>query len=103
MRKTIIVLVCCTIVLLLGFCGYRAFGLWKQSHFMSMARQFAARGDIQNEALSLTQVLNSNPRNVEATRMMADLAEASRSPNALHWREKVVESAPNSLDDRLAL
>ena len=103
MRKTIIVLVCCTVVLLLGYCGYRAFGLWKQSHFMAMAKQFADKGDASNEALSLQQVLNSNPRNVEATRMMADLAEASRSPNALHWREKVVEFAPNSLSDRLAL
>ena len=43
------------------------------------------------------------PTIVDATRMMAQLAEASRSPGALIWRSRVVELAPHSLPDRLAL
>jgi tetratricopeptide (TPR) repeat protein len=103
MRKIIIILVCCTILLLLGYCGYRAYGLWKQGHWMTLARQYAEKKDSQNELLCLKQALQSNPRNVEACRMIANLASAAGSPSALTWREKVVELDPGSLNDRLAL
>jgi Flp pilus assembly protein TadD len=103
MRKIVVILTCSTVVLLLGFAGYRGYELWKQSHWMSLAKNFAAKGDAHNEFLSLEQVLNSNARNVEACRMMANLAGASRSSSALVWRERVVELEPDSLGDRLAL
>jgi lipopolysaccharide biosynthesis regulator YciM len=103
MRKTIIILLSCTILLLLGYCGYRAYGLWKQSHWMALARQYAEKKDARNEFLCLKQALVVNPRNVEACRMMANLAAATGSPATLTWREKVVELDPASLNDRLAL
>jgi hypothetical protein len=103
MRKIIIILVCCTILLLLGYCGYRAYGLWKQGHWLTLARQYAEKKDPQNELLCLRQALQANPRNVEACRMIANLALAAGSPSALTWREKVVELDPASLSDRLAL
>jgi predicted Zn-dependent protease len=103
MRKIIIILVSCTILLLLGYCGYRAYGLWKQGHWMTLARQYAEKKDPQNELLCLRQALQANPRNIEACRMIADLALAAGSPAALTWRAKVVELDPGSLNDRLAL
>ena len=103
MRKTIIILLSCTIVLLLGYSAYRSYELWKQSHWMSLARQFAAAKDGHNEFLCLEQVLLRNPRNIEAARMMADLAQAAGSTSALTWRKKVLDLEPSSLDDRLAL
>lgn len=103
MRKTIFILLGCTAILFAGYAGYRGYKIWKQSHMVSLAKGFIAKGDGRNAGLSLNQALSSNPRNVEATRLMAELAEASRSPAALTWRSRVVELSPASLDDRFAL
>jgi Flp pilus assembly protein TadD len=103
MRKTILILSLGTLVLLFGFAGYRGYQVWQQKHWMSLTRQFAGKADVRNELLSLQQVLRSNPQNVEACRLMANLTEAARSPGALIWRQRVLELDPDSLDDRLAL
>lgn len=103
MRKVIIILAGCIVVLLLGYSGYRGYELWKQNHWMSMARTYGAKGDVHSEYLCLEQALRFNSRNVDACRMMANLADAARSPAALTWRKRVVELDPDSMDDRLAL
>ncbi|HZI33296.1 MAG TPA: hypothetical protein VFF11_13225, partial [Candidatus Binatia bacterium] len=103
MRKTIIAIAACIVVLLLGFTGYRGYKVWKQSHWLTMARGYAAKADTRNEMLCLQQVLRLNPRNLEACRMMAGLADAVHSPGALLWRERVVDLDAASLTDRLAL
>lgn len=103
MRKSIVIIVSCIIVLLLGYTGYRGYKVWKQSHWLTMAKQYAAKADTRNESLSLQQVLSLNPQNTEACRMMADLADAVHSPGALVWRLRVVDLNPTSLTDRLAL
>jgi predicted Zn-dependent protease len=103
MRKTIVILLCCTVLLLLGYSGYRAYELWKKNHWMTLAKDYLAKGDNKNEFLCLEQVLQLNPRDIEGCRMMANLAELSGSQSAMAWRKKVVELDPNSIDDRLAL
>jgi tetratricopeptide (TPR) repeat protein len=103
MRKILIALVGCTALLLASYAGYRGYKVWKRDRMMSMARQFVASSDIRNAALSLQQVLRSDPRNVAAARMMAELMEGSNSRGALLWRTRVVEINPRSVDDRLAL
>jgi tetratricopeptide (TPR) repeat protein len=57
----------------------------------------------ERSLLSLQQALRFNPQNVEASRLMANLTESSRSPSALVWRHRVVELSQNSAEDRLAL
>jgi predicted Zn-dependent protease len=103
MRKTFIIILCCIAVLLTGYVGYRSYNVWKCSHLMSLAHQFLAKADGRNAVLCVQQVLRSDPRNLDATRVMAQLTEAARSPSALLWRTRVVELNPHSLDDRLAL
>ncbi len=103
MRKIIIAIACCIVLLLLGYAGYRGYKVWKEDHLMTMAKDFAGKSDIRNEVLSLQQALAVNPRNVEACRMMAGLTEAGRSPTALTWRQRVVDLNPQSTEDRLAL
>jgi predicted Zn-dependent protease len=103
MRKLFIILLCCVAVLLTGYAGYRGYKVWKNKHLVSLGHDFLAKSDRRNAALSVQEVLRSDPKNVDATRMMAQLAEASRSPSTLVWRSRVVELAPHSLPDRLAL
>lgn len=103
MRKIFIIILCSVAVLLSGYAGYRGYKVWKNKHLLSVGREFMTKSDRRNAALSAEEVLRSDPRNVEAMRVMAQLAEASRSPSALVWRSRVVELAPHSLDDRLAL
>ncbi len=103
MRKTIIAIASCIVLLLLGYAGFRGYKVWKQNHWLTMARNFAAQADARNEAICLQQLLRINPRNLEACRMMAVLSEAARSPSALIWRERTLGLNPNSLEDRLAL
>jgi Flp pilus assembly protein TadD len=103
MRKLIIIFLCCTVTLLAGYAGYRGYKVWKQNRMMNLAHTFAAKGDGRNMLLCVQQVLRSNPQNVEACRLMAQISEAGRSPVALLWRSRVVELNPHSLEDRLAL
>ena len=103
MRKTFIIILCCVAVLLTGYVGYRSYNVWKCSHLMGLAHQFLAKADGRNAVLCVQQVLRSDPHNLDATRVMAQLTEAARSPSALLWRTRVVELNPHSLDDRLAL
>jgi predicted Zn-dependent protease len=104
MRKIFIIIFCCIAVLLTGYVGYRSYKVWKCSHLMSLAHQFLAKADGRRSALlCVQQVLRSDPRNLDATRVMAQLTEAARSPSALLWWSRVVELNPHSLDDRLAL
>jgi tetratricopeptide (TPR) repeat protein len=102
-RKVFIVLLCCTAGLLAAYAGYRGYQVWEPSRMLSLARGFIAQGDGKNAILSVREALNSNPRNVEACRLMAELSEAAGSPAVLLWRSRVVELAPGSTDDRLAL
>jgi len=98
-----IILLCCVAVLLAGYAGYRGYRVSKNMHLMRLGHEFLAKSDTRNALLSAQAVLRSDPHNLDATRMMAQLAEASRSPTALLWRSRVVELAPHSLADRLAL
>lgn len=103
MRKIILILFGCTAILLAGYAGCRGYKVWKQNHLVTLARDFMARHDHRNALLSLNQALHSNPRNVEACRLMADLTEARGGLAALLWRSRVVELNPTSVDDRLSL
>jgi predicted Zn-dependent protease len=103
MRKTIIILLSCVAVLLAGYAGYRSYRVWKSSHMMSLAHQFLAQADGRNALLCVQQVLRSDPHNLDATRMMAQLTAGARLPSAVLWWSRVVELNPRSLDDRLAM
>jgi predicted Zn-dependent protease len=103
MRKLFIIVLCSIAVLLAGYAGYRSYRVWKNKHLINLAHEFMAKSDERNAALALQGVLRTAPNNVEAVRMMAQLAEASHSTAALIWSSRVVELDPHSAQDRLAL
>ena len=99
----LIVLILGVVALGGGYAGYREYSSLRQAHLIKQAQHYLAKPDARKALLCLRRVLRSNPRNVEACRLMAELSEAGRSPVALLWRNRVVELNPRSLDDRLAL
>jgi Flp pilus assembly protein TadD len=103
MRKTTIIIFSFIVLLLAGYVGYRGYKVWKQDHWLKMARNFAAKDDSRDEVLCLRQALTLNPQNVAACRLMANLADATRSDSALMWRQRVVDLDSKSLQSRLAL
>jgi hypothetical protein len=103
MRKILIVLLAGTVLLLVGYAAYRGYKVYKQERMVKLARQFIEKNDVRNAVLALNQALASNPRNVQALRLMAELAGAAGLPQALYYRSQVVEFNPESLEDRLAL
>ena len=86
-----------------GYFGYRSYLSAREAHLIKQAQHCLAKPDVKGALLCLQGVLKSNPRNVEACRLMAGLCEAERSPGAVVWRSRVVELNPRSLDDRLLL
>jgi len=90
MRKTFTILLCGIAVLLAGYVGYRSYKVWKCSHLMGLAHQFLVKRDGRDALLCVQQVLRSDPHNLDATRMMAQLTAATGSPSALLWWSRVV-------------
>lgn len=92
-------------VLLLGggYVAYRGYTSVRQHRLVKQAQEFLAKSDQRKALLVLQRALKYNPKDIEACRLMATLAEAMRSPSALLWRSKVVDLKPHSTDDRLAL
>src|SRR5436853_2915397 len=86
-----------------GYAGYRGYKSARQTRLVKQAREYLKKSDPRKAALVLQRALRYNPRDVEACRLMAQLAEATRSRAALVWRSRAVELSPGSADDRLAL
>jgi len=89
---------------LLGFWFYGrpAYRHYQETRSAQQARRFMSKGDYRNASLSARQALQRNPRNVEACRVTAELAELSRSPSALDWRRRVAEFEP-TIENKLML
>lgn len=102
--KRIVVIGVLLVALAVGaYLGLPAYREWKQKRFQAQAREFMAKEDYRNAALSARQVLNLNPANVEAARIMAQVTEKFHSPIALAWWQKVLNLEPNSVPNRLDL
>ena len=85
MRKVLLIVMGCTAALLVSYAAYRSYKVWKQQHFVRLAREFFAKSDIRNAVLCLDKVLASNPQQLEAIRLMATMSDLQRSPSAEYW------------------
>jgi Tfp pilus assembly protein PilF len=95
MKKVVITGVLVFLGLLgLWFYARPAYNQHRETRAVGQAKSYLAKGDYRNAALSARQALQVNPRNLEACRMMAELADRSHSPEALDWRRRIVELAP---------
>ena len=103
MKKIILAGVLAVLGLLgLWFYARPAYKQHRETRAIEQARSCLAKGDYRNASLSARQTLRFNPRNLEACRIMADLAERSRSPYVLDWRRRIVELDP-TIQNKLML
>jgi predicted Zn-dependent protease len=95
MKKVIVASVVVVAGLLsLWFYGRPAYRHYRETQAAQQARSFMTKGDYRNASLSARQALTRNPRNLDACRVAAELAELSRSPAALDLRRRVAEIEP---------
>ena len=103
MKKVILAGVLVVLGLLgLWFFARPAYKRHRETQALAQAKSYLAKGDYRNASLSARQALRMNPFDLEACRIMADLAERSRSPYVLDWRRRIVEAAP-TVENKLLL
>ena len=93
----------CLLVAGIAFGGYRGYGVWRKSHLSKQSQDFFARGDYQSAVLVARRLLQRDPNNVAACRVMADTAELAGRSEALTWRERIVALEPNVPGNKVAL
>ena len=76
--------------------GSRKYSQYQQAHLMQQAKEFESKGDYRSAIVSVRRVLQLNPNNLEAVRMIALQADRFNSPVALQWMRKLVELEPNN-------
>ena len=93
----------CALVAALGFGGYRGYGAWRKRHLSQQAQAFFAQRDYQSAVLVARHVLQLDPKNAAACRIMAETAELAGKREAVSWREQVVAIEPAVTANRIAL
>ena len=82
--------------------GRPAYRRYKENRSVAQARVFMAHADYRDASLSARKALLINSNNLDACRLMADLADQTHSPQVLEWRRRITDLAP-TLQNRLLL
>jgi predicted Zn-dependent protease len=93
----------CALAGVLGFGGYRGYGAWRKRHLTRQAQDFFAHHDYPSAALVARHVLQLDPKNAAACRVMADISELAGKPETLSWRQQVVTLEPAAAENKIAL
>jgi tetratricopeptide (TPR) repeat protein len=99
-RKSLIVL--SGTILLFGVVAFVAYRHWEPDFLVREAQAFLAKGDDGSAALEAQRALQLDPTKVDACRIVAAIMESKGQPEAIEWRRRIVQLAPDSLDDKLA-
>ncbi len=67
---------------------------WREEHLVSQAVLFMEKGDYPSAVLSARQALLSNPANLGASHVMADVADRMGVPEAVFWRGRTSDLNP---------
>ncbi|MFL6589557.1 MAG: tetratricopeptide repeat protein [Chthoniobacterales bacterium] len=83
-----------------GVVGYQQFRAWQQRRLVAEANALVNLGDYRRASLDARRLLQINPSNAEACRILARISEKAGSRGALEWRRRVMElgvATPNDL------
>lgn len=79
-------------LLALGF--YYGYRVNRKHRALTSAREFAAKKEYLEAALAARRAVMLSPKDVEASRLMAEMAEALNQKEAVTWRKNVAELQP---------
>lgn len=94
---------CLLAVALIGGGLYRGYTTWRNRHLEAQALQFAAHGDLSSAVLTARQLLAIQRDNNIALHLMAELADQTRSAEAVEWRKAIAALRPDDINEQLAL
>lgn len=83
--------------------SYRGYGIWRKHHLSQQAQDFLARKDYVSAVLVARHLLQLDPKNVAACRVMAETASQAGKREALSWCEQVVALEPEVASNKIAL
>jgi Flp pilus assembly protein TadD len=87
----------------LGWGGREAFLRLQEYRMLKQARASAEKHDDRWAAIAARKVIELNPKNTEARRIVAEILERQGADAAVAWRVEVVKLLPDSIDDAIAL
>jgi predicted Zn-dependent protease len=93
----------CALAAGLALGGYRGYGAWRKGHLSRQAQDFLAKKDYQSAALVARHLLQLDPRNVAACRVMAEISELAGKREALSWHEQLAALEPGVAAHKIAL
>ncbi len=91
------------LILAAGWASWKGLGIWAQQRLVTRAKIAIERGDLLAASLNIRHAHQINRNNVEIVRTVAELAEKIGSPEAVLWRNRLVQVEPGNLENRLAL
>jgi tetratricopeptide (TPR) repeat protein len=101
-----VLLVTGIVAVVLGALGYwqgrPLYRKHKERNFLAMARLFMGKGEDMKAVICARNVLFYNPTSSAACEILSELADRSKSPQAVVWRSRVVELSP-TLENRIKL
>jgi Flp pilus assembly protein TadD len=100
LQKALIFVAVMALVAAAGWFGRKAYKRFAENRLLTQARQYETKKDWRNTNLCLDRVLQIDPINVEACRMIADLLDSGGSPAALSWRIQLAKLEPNNIANR---
>lgn len=71
---------------------------WQQRRLLATAEAFLQKGDLRSAFLGAQQALQNDPRDARAVTVLARVADATRSPEAVLWRQRLTELLPGRAD-----
>jgi Flp pilus assembly protein TadD len=80
--------------------GFGQFRAWQQRRLIAEANALVNEGDYRRASLDARRILQINPENAEACRILARIFEKTGSRSALEWRRRVMDlgaATPNDL------
>ena len=83
--------------------GRPAFSRWQHRRMLQAAEKAFASGDLRSAALTAREALLKNPASIPACAMLARIAEHEQSPEAVFWRQRLVELSPGQSSRLLEL
>ena len=87
----------------LAVVGVRFFRQWQERHLVRVSAAHLSGGDLKAAMLPAKRALQMNPDNLEAARLIAQIADRGGDKAALDWWRKIVALPQHTTEDVLGL